>query len=108
MSSVVSAPSQVPALKNFVVIADDTKLLTSAGVVSATTYDVGTILKDMGSQIYRDLPSPLGGGLTTGIVLRKVAVATSFASGPVVTGYVQISGNNAAITDHTGRIVRLN
>ena len=108
MSSVISAPSQIPALKNFVVTNASARLLTSAGVVTGSTLAVGTILKDMGTTISLALPAPLGSGDANATVLRKVAIASGFSSGPVVTGYVQIAGNGSPIAAHTGLISRLN
>lgn len=108
MSSVISAHSQVPALKNFVVINATAKLLDISGAVTGSTLAVGTILKDMGTTISLALPLPLGTGDANGTVLRKVAVFP-MASGTIpTTGYVQIAGVGAPIAAHTGLISRLN
>ena len=92
MSSVVSAKSQIPALKTYITTTEIT-LLDEFGQPSDVEISTGHTLRDMGKTVFLD----------DGDVLRKVEGLPVPTTGGYLTGFINLGPNNP-----TTGIVRMN
>ena len=94
MSSVISAKSQISALKTYITTGT-VALLNELGTSASLSVSTGVALRDMGRTVF----------LADGGVLRKVETLPRSAVEVILTGYISLGGGESAPTVN---IVRLN